>query len=87
MKKYLIFIVIPVMLVAQHLTWWQLYEKGIMARNRREWFKAKYLFEQAMKLNPQEAGRIKISDRHILDYYPHRELGIVYYYLKKINRL
>ncbi len=83
MKKYLIFIVFPLILVAQHLTWWQLYENGIMARNRREWFKAKYLFEQAIKLNPQEAGRIKIADRHILDYYPHRELGIVYYYLKR----
>jgi len=83
MKKIPFFILIPLFLVSQQLTWWQLYEKGIMARNRREWFKAKYLFEQAMKLNPQEAGRIKISDRHILDYYPHRELGIVYYYLKR----
>jgi len=67
------------------LSWWQLYEKGVMAKNRREWWKAKYLFEQAVKLNPQEAGRIKISDRHTLDYYPHRELGIIYYYLKRKN--
>jgi len=83
MKKLLIILILPCILFSQQLSWWQLYEKGLMAKNNREWFKAKYLFEQAIKLNPQEAGRIRISDRHILDYYPHRELGIVYYYTRR----
>jgi len=85
MKRYVFIILLPIILLAQQFTWGQLYEKGIMARNRREWFKAKYLFENAIKLNPQEAGKIKITENHIIDYYPHRELGIVYYYLKRNN--
>ncbi|KJU82002.1 conserved hypothetical protein, secreted, partial [Candidatus Magnetobacterium bavaricum] len=77
--------------------WFDYYERGLSfsdcgqdnLENEQRETAIKYLelavtnFETAIRLKKGEIWQAKIDDTHYVDYFPHRELGIVYFLLGK----
>lgn len=65
-------------------TWWQHYERGLSYAEGEFWGDAATSFQTALAttLGQQEQRRANTYGLHFVDnYFPHRELGIVYYRL------
>lgn len=73
-------------------TFWNYYERGLSYAEGEFWTEAIHDFQQAIRLKNQDQRRVRTYGLHILDdYFPHREMGIVYYamgdYQKAIQEL
>jgi hypothetical protein len=69
-------------------TWWQNYERGLSYAEGEFWDDAVTSFQAALatRLGQQDQRRANTYGLHFIDhYFPHRELGIVYYRLGRYH--
>jgi TolB-like protein len=63
--------------------WWNYYERGVSYADGEFWGEAIADFQSAIAQRPQDQRRARTYGLHFIDYFPHRELGIVYYHLRR----
>ncbi len=59
--------------------WWNYYERGISFSNGRFFEEAISDFEDAVDQRSKDQRMARTYGMHFVDYFPHRELGIVYF--------
>ena len=71
--------------------WWNHYERGLSYADGEFWDEAIADLQAALAQRQEDQRRARTYGLHFLDYFPHRELGIVYYrlarYLEAIHEL
>jgi hypothetical protein len=60
-------------------TWWNHYERGVSYAEGGYWEDAVEDLIQAIRLRDEDQRRARTYGMHFVDYFPHRELGIVYH--------
>ena len=63
--------------------WYQAYENGTKAMEGNDYQAAVNYFKEALKEKNKDSGKQRAMGTIFVEYYPHRELGICYYYLGK----
>lgn len=63
--------------------WWNYYERGVSYAAGELWDEAVADFQAALVQYAQDERRARTYGVHLMDYFPHRELGIVYYSLAR----
>ena len=63
--------------------WWNHYERGISYADGEFWDDAITDFQAALAQRQEDQRRARTYGLHFMDYFPHRELGIVYYRLAR----
>jgi len=63
--------------------WWNYYERGLSFAEGEFYRKAVEDLEAAIQQRTKDQRMARTYGMHFIDYFPHRELGIVYYYLGK----
>jgi hypothetical protein len=63
--------------------WWDYYARGSSYAAGEYWDEAMADFQAAMKQRHDDQRHARTYGMHRLDYFPHRELGIVYYRLRR----
>ncbi len=66
--------------------WFQAYKNGLEMLEKGYYEKAVELFQKALKVKQRDTKKIRTYGMHFIQYYPHRELGIAYYYLGELNK-
>lgn len=61
--------------------WWNYYERGASYAAGAFWTEAMADFQEALRQRAADQRRARTYGLHFLDYFPHRELGVVYYEL------
>jgi tetratricopeptide (TPR) repeat protein len=61
--------------------WWNYYERGSSYAAGEFWFEAIADLQEAIKQRDQDQRRSRTYGLHFVDYFPHREIGVVYYRL------
>lgn len=59
--------------------WWNHYERGVSYASGAYWDEAIADFQAAIGQRDEDQRRARTYGLHFIDYFPHRELGIVYY--------
>ncbi len=59
--------------------WWHYYHRGISRAEAGAWQEAEADLKHALKLRGKDQRRARTYGMHFTDYFPHRELGIVYF--------
>lgn len=59
--------------------WWNYYERGSSYAEGDFWTEAIPDLQEAIKQRPADQRRARTYGFHFLDYFPHRELGVIYY--------
>lgn len=57
--------------------WWNFYERGVSFEDGQFWEKAETDLREAVRLRPDDRRRARTYGMHFVDYFPHRELGVV----------
>jgi hypothetical protein len=71
---------------AHRLTWDACYRRGLSCEDGECWEYATEEFRQAIDLRFQDKRNVRAYGLHFLDeYFPHRELGICYFYLGRTD--
>lgn len=65
--------------------WYEYYETGVSFAEGCHWEEAVEYLNLAIKRRYEDQRRARTYGRHLIDYFPHRELGIVYYRTKKMR--
>ena len=60
--------------------WWNFYERGCSFASGKFWDEAVADFKEALRQRDRDGYRARTYGMHFVDYFPHRELGITYYY-------
>jgi Curli production assembly/transport component CsgG/Glucodextranase, domain B len=63
--------------------WWNFYERGSSYAEGAFWEDAITDFQAAIRQREADQRRARTYGLHFIDYFPHRELGIVYYQLSR----
>jgi hypothetical protein len=63
--------------------WWNYYERGVSYADGEFWDEALVDFQAAIQRRQEDQRRARTYGLHFIDYFPHRELGIVYYRLDR----
>jgi hypothetical protein len=63
--------------------WWNYYERGVSYAAGEFWDEAMADFQAALAQYHQDERRARTYGLHLIDYFPHRELGVVYYRLAR----
>ncbi len=63
--------------------WWNFYERGLSFSDGGFWQEAEADFRQALTKENTDQRRVRTYGRHLIDYFPHRELGIVLFQLER----
>ncbi len=63
--------------------WWNYYERGVSYAAGAFWDDAIADLRAAIKQRDKDQRRARTYGLHFLDYFPHRELGVVYYRLRR----
>lgn len=66
--------------------WWNYYERGRSFSDGKFFQEAIADFNKAIDGREKDQWRARTYGMHFVDYFPHRELGIVYYHLKDYNK-
>jgi tetratricopeptide (TPR) repeat protein len=61
--------------------WWNYYKRGQLYTEKKCWMEAKRDFEIAIEQRHDDTYQARTYGLNFIDYFPHRELGIAYYYL------
>jgi len=59
--------------------WWNFYERGISFADGKFFSEAEADFKEAVHQREKDQRMARTYGMHFVDYFPHRELGIVYY--------
>jgi len=62
-------------------TWWNYYQRGVSFAQGEVWTEAMDDLERAIDLRPEDARIGRTYGMHFTPYFPHRELGVIYYRL------
>lgn len=66
--------------------WWNYYQRALSYAQGEYWSYAIEDFQEAIEQRPVDQRRARTYGLHLLDdYFPHRELGIVYYQQKRFK--
>ena len=65
--------------------WWNYYERGISFTEGEFYLKAAEDIKNAIRKRNNDQWRSRTYGMHFIDYFPHRELGIIYYHLTRYN--
>jgi len=60
--------------------WWNYFERGLSYADGKFYPNARSDFKEAIRQREQDQRRARTYGMHVIDYFPHRELGIVYYF-------
>ncbi|RMH62875.1 MAG: hypothetical protein D6677_08925 [Calditrichaeota bacterium] len=82
-KKLLLLILIVVSMVYAGEKWFRLYKQGVEALQNGQYELAVQKLEAALAAKDRETKKIRTYGMHFIEYFPHRELGIAYYFLDK----
>jgi hypothetical protein len=63
--------------------WWNFYQRGNSYAEGEYWPEAIADYRAAIGQNPNDQWQARTYGFHFLDYFPHRELGIVFYRLNR----
>jgi Glucodextranase, domain B/Curli production assembly/transport component CsgG len=63
--------------------WWDHYQRGSSYADGEFWQEAIADFQAAIRQRESDQHQARTYGLHFLDYFPHRELGVVYYRLKR----
>ena len=63
--------------------WWNYYERGISYGEGHFWQQAEADLREGLRQRSQDQRRARTYGMHFLDYFPHRELGVVLYHQGK----
>ena len=61
--------------------WWNYYERGLSLAEGDFYKEAVLDFKEAIKQRDKDKRSARTYGMHFVDYFPHREMGIVYYYM------
>jgi len=59
--------------------WWNYFERGLSYAEGKFYSNAVSDFQEAMQQRQKDQRRARTYGMHFIDYFPHRELGIVYF--------
>ena len=59
--------------------WWNFYERGASFSDGKFWREAEDDLRTALRLRSKDQRRARTYGLHFVDYFPHRELGVVLY--------
>ena len=62
--------------------WWNFYERGLSFADGGFFQEAKADFTQAINQRAQDQRTARTYGMHFIDYFPHREIGIVYFQME-----
>ncbi len=65
--------------------WWNYYERALSFADGGFWADAELDLRQAISQRKADRRRARTYGMHFVDYFPHRELGIVFYYQGLLN--
>ena len=63
--------------------WWDYYQRGVSYAEGEYWQEAIADFQAAIRKRQNDERQARTYGLHFLDYFAHRDLGIVYYRLKQ----
>lgn len=66
--------------------WWNYYERGLAKGESGDWSAARSDFSRAIDLRDKDQLRARTYGMHFVDYFPHRELGVVLYQLGDLSK-
>ncbi len=67
-------------------TWWNYYERALSYADGGFWQEAELDLRESLALRNADQRRARTYGMHFVDYFPHRELGIVFYYKKQYDQ-
>ena len=70
---------------ANQIKWYKSYELGQKAMEIGDWNTAANYFKDALKVKNKDKNKTRASGTIFISYYPHRDLGICYYHLGKMD--
>ncbi|MCP4111091.1 MAG: hypothetical protein GY749_37125 [Desulfobacteraceae bacterium] len=59
--------------------WWNYYERALSFENGGFWKEAESDLKEAVRQRKNDKRRTRTYGMHFIDYFPHRELGIIHY--------
>ena len=65
--------------------WWNFYERGLSYADGRFFKEAVNDLLEAVRQRAEDQRMARSYGMHFFDYFPHRELGIIYYFQNKFN--
>ena len=65
--------------------WWNYYERALSFADGGFWADAELDLQEAIRQRKTDQWRARTYGMHFVDYFPHRELGIVYYHQGLLN--
>jgi tetratricopeptide (TPR) repeat protein len=81
----IIFCLAVTSLSAKVPTWYEAYQAGLTAMKENSWKTAISHFEKAIQEKASDSKKQRAFGTIFVEYYPHRELGICYYYLNDLE--
>ncbi len=60
--------------------WWNYYTRGACYLEHGHYKEARHDFDMAIKIRPDETRDARMYGMHFMDYFPHRETGIAFYF-------
>jgi TolB-like protein len=74
----------PIHLSAQ-AKWYQSYDMGQQSMKAGNWKQAADYFKAALQVKAEDKSKTRSSGAMFIEYFPHRELGICYYFLGQLD--
>ena len=65
--------------------WWNYYERGLSFSEGEFYLEASQDLKEAIRKREKDQRRARTYGMHFIDYFPHRELGIVYYQMGSLE--
>lgn len=66
--------------------WWSYYERALTSIDGGSYHEAVKDLQQAIQGNDFDQWQFETPDKKIIDYFPHREMGIIYYRQKEFDK-
>mgnify|MGYP000042567777 CR=1 FL=1 len=66
--------------------WYNSYEQGLELVNKKQYQMAISKFNEALKARDTDTQKIRTYGMHFIEYFPHREKGICFYYLGEMQQ-
>ena len=65
--------------------WWSYYERGRSFSDGKFYTEAVADFQKGIKDQENDQWHAQISDTQFMDYFPHREMGVIYFHRKQYD--
>ena len=78
--------VMPPKIERTNKNYWEYYTDGLSFSEAGKWEEAINTFQKAISMDTKDRSKTRTYGMHFIEYFPHRELGIVYFHLKQIEK-